>query len=517
MAEGQRAGPLAGTRVLEFSQIIAAPLAGMLLADMGADVVKVESPNGDRTRRSGSIAPGTSKRFQWLNRGKRSLVLDLERPEARELVYERLLPRFGIVINNFRLQVARSLGIDYETIAARRADVIYARITGFGASGPLADDPAIDLIVQAYSGMMADEGRLDAEGTPIGTQSMWVADLIAGLSTALGVTAAVHHRERTGEGQLVDASLLRGAMAAIGSSVMREPVSDAIFSQPAWERVRSLIEGGASFPEVAGAWGEGNPLRQLGAVRRLYQSVYMATDGPLVLGATSPGHREAIRGVLGTRDEGGDDPDFDPLAPGVMAEIEELRQELAAIIRARPVAEWVEAFRAAGAPVAPMHFSPQLADDPQAGPLFTEIDDPITGEPAAARLGLRDVGLAGARRRPGAAARPSRRTRCCARPASATRRSRRCGPVVRWGRPERRAAQRSGIIEGRTERHRYVRFTSIRRRGTRGQASRGRRSRAGGGSFPAATGRLEAHRDDQGGDPRGTSRGTPRVSERTSQ
>ena len=379
MAEAQRAGPLAGTRVLEFSQIIAAPLAGMLLADMGADVVKVESPNGDRTRRSGSIAPGTSKRFQWLNRGKRSLVLDLERPEARTLVYERLLPRFGVVINNFRLNVARSLGIDYETIAAQRADVIYARVTGFGASGPLADDPAIDLIVQAYSGMMADEGRLDAEGTPIGTQSMWVADLIAGLSIALGVTAAVHHRERTGEGQLVDASLLRGALAAIGSSVMREPVSDAVFSMPAWERVRSLIDGGAGFAEVAGAWGEGNPLRQLGAVRRLYQSVYMAKDGPLVLGATSPGHREAIRGVLGTRDEGGDDPDFDPLDPRMLVEIEELRKELAALIRTRPVAEWVEAFRAAGAPVAPMHFSPQLVDDPQAGPLFTEIDDPITG------------------------------------------------------------------------------------------------------------------------------------------
>ncbi len=380
MAEAQRAGPLTGTRVLEFSQIIAAPLAGMLLADMGADVVKVESPNGDRTRRSGSIAPGTSKRFQWLNRGKRSLVLDLERPEARALVYERLLPRFDVVMNNFRLNVARSLGIDYETIAAHRPDVIYARITGFGASGPLADDPAIDLIVQAYSGMMADEGRLDAEGTPIGTQSMWVADLIAGVGTALGIVGAVHHHARTGEGQLVDASLLRGAMAAIGSSVMREPVSDAVFSMPAFDRVRTLIEDGAGFAEVADAWGDGNPLRQLGAVRRLYQSVYMAKDGPLVLGATSPGHREAIRGVLGTRDEGGDDPDFDPLDPQMLLEIEELRKELAALIRTRPVAEWVEEFRAAGAPVAPMHFSPQLADDPQAGPLFTAIDDPITGE-----------------------------------------------------------------------------------------------------------------------------------------
>ncbi len=380
MTEEQRAGPLAGIRVLEFSQIIAAPLAGMLLADMGADVVKVESPNGDRTRRSGSIAPGTSKRFQWLNRGKRSLVLDLERPEARTLVHERLLPRFGVVMNNFRLEVARSLGIDYETIAAHRPDVIYARITGFGASGPLADDPAIDLIVQAYSGMMADEGRLDAEGTPIGTQSMWVADLIAGVGTALGVVGAVHHHARTGEGQLVDASLLRGAMAAIGSSVMREPVSDAVFGIPAFERVQELIEDGASFAEVTGAWADGSPLRQLGAVRRLYQSVYMAKDGPLVLGATSPGHREAIRGVLGTRDEGGDDPDFDPLDPSMLLEIEELRKELAALIRERPVAEWVEEFRAAGAPVAPMHFSPQLADDPQAGPLFAGIEDPITGE-----------------------------------------------------------------------------------------------------------------------------------------
>ena len=372
-------GPLAGTRVLEFSQIIAAPFAGMLLADMGADVVKVESPRGDRTRNSGSVAPGTSKRFQWLNRGKRGLVLDLSTDAARTLVYERLLPHFDVLINNYRLSVARELGIDYDTLAALRPDIIYARVTGFGASGPLANEPAIDLIVQAYSGMMADEGRLDADGTPIGTQAMWVADLIAGLATALGVTAAVHHHARTGAGQLIDASLLRGAMAAIGSSVMREPVSDAVFATPAYERVHELLEGGADFEEVTHAWGEGNPIRQLGAVRRLYQSVYMAKDGPLVLGATSKGHREAIRGVLGTRDAGGDDPDFDPLDPQLLAAIEGLRKEIAAIIQERPVAEWLEAFRAVAVPVAPMHFPPQLADDPQAAPLFAEIEDPISG------------------------------------------------------------------------------------------------------------------------------------------
>lgn len=372
-------GPLAGTRVLEFSQVIAAPLAGMVLADMGADVVKVESPRGDRMRKSGSVAPGTSKRFQWLNRGKRSLVIDLERPGARRLVYERLLPNFEVVINNYRLSVARDLGIDYDTLAALRPDLVYARVTGFGASGPRANEPAIDLIVQAYSGMMADEGRLDAAGAPIGTQSMWVADLIAGLSTALGITAAVHHRSKTGEGQLVDASLLRGAMAAIGASVMREPLSDSIFADPAYERVQELLRSGADFPEVTNAWGDGNPIRQLGAVRRLYQSVYMAKDGPLILGANSPGHRAAIREVLGTRDEGGDDPDFDPLDPGMLEAVEELRLELAAVIRERTVAEWVEEFRAVGAPVAPMHFSPQLVDDPQAAPFFVEIEDPVTG------------------------------------------------------------------------------------------------------------------------------------------
>ena len=377
--EARRAGPLAGTRVLEFSQIIAAPFAGMLLADMGAEVVKVESPRGDRTRNSGSVAPGTSKRFQWLNRGKRSLVLDLGRPEARALVHERLLPRFGVVINNYRPGVARALGVDYGAVAARRPDAIYARVTGFGAAGPLAGEPAIDLIVQAYSGMMADEGRLDAEGAPIGAQAVWAADLIAGLAAALGVTAAIRHRERTGEGQLVDASLLRGAMAAIGSSVMREPVSDAVFAAPAYERVRALIDGGADFGAVAEAWGEGNPLRQLGAVRRLYQSVYMAQDGPIALGATSPAHRAAIRAVLGTRDEGGDGPDFDPLDPAALADAEALRRELAAVIRTRPAAGWLAAFRAAGVPVAPMLFAPQLAGDPQAAPLFAELDDPVTG------------------------------------------------------------------------------------------------------------------------------------------
>lgn len=373
-------GPLAGTRVLEFSQIIAAPLAGMLLADMGADVVKVESPRGDRRRKSGSIVPGTSKRFQWLNRGKRSLVLNLEHEVARKLVYERLLPSFDVVINNYRLNVARDLGIDYDTLAAIQPNLIYARVTGFGSTGSMANEPAIDLIVQAYSGMMADEGRLDLEGTPIGTQAIWVADLTAGFSTALGVTAAVHHHARTGEGQLVDVSLLRGAMTAIGDSVMREPVSDSVFAAPAYERVHELIEEGAGFSEVMGTWGDGNPIRQLGAVRRLYQTVYMAKDGPLVLGAISTEHRQAIRDVIGTRDEGGDDPDFDPLDPEMLAGIEELREEIAAVIRTRPVDEWLEEFRAVAVPVAPMHFSPQLADDPQAAPFFTVIEDPLTGE-----------------------------------------------------------------------------------------------------------------------------------------
>src|SRR5262249_53253944 len=152
-------GPLQGIKVFDVTQIIAGPFCAQILADLGAEVVKVEPREGESTRASGQMIPGESKGFHVLNRGKRSLVLDLSRPEGRALA-QQLIAGFDVFLSNWRPGVAQTLGLDYDTLKAIRPDLIYAEITGFGARGPNAQRPGSDLIAQAYSGLMAAEGKI---------------------------------------------------------------------------------------------------------------------------------------------------------------------------------------------------------------------------------------------------------------------------------------------------------------------------------------------------------------------
>src|SRR5262249_2997620 len=151
-------GPLAGVKVLEFSQIVAGPVVGLALSDLGADVVKVEPPGGENRRNTNAVVPNEGKYFQSLNRGKRSLVIDLSRKEGYELVH-RIAPHFDVVISNYRLGVTKRLHIDYDTLRRFNPALIYANITGFGQEGPNAARAGSDIIVQAYSGLMAAEGK----------------------------------------------------------------------------------------------------------------------------------------------------------------------------------------------------------------------------------------------------------------------------------------------------------------------------------------------------------------------
>ena len=205
-------GPLQGMRVLEFSQIIAGPLAGTVLADLGADVVKIEPPGGEGTRAAAGVVAGTSKMFQSLNRGKRSLVVNLGDPQGRALIH-RLVPSFDILIINFRPEVIRRLQLDYDTLSQLRPDLIYAQISGFGTRGPRVDEPLIDMVAQAYSGYMAEVGVVNEFGGPMGTHGGTI-DAVTGLSTVIGIVSALHHRTRTGEGQFIDVALLRSARPA---------------------------------------------------------------------------------------------------------------------------------------------------------------------------------------------------------------------------------------------------------------------------------------------------------------
>jgi crotonobetainyl-CoA:carnitine CoA-transferase CaiB-like acyl-CoA transferase len=212
VSQPANAPPLAGVRVVDLSRVLAGPYATMTLADLGADVVKIEHPaGGDETRTWGPpFAGGESAYFLSVNRGKRSVALDLKDPEGRDLALE-LCARADVVIENFRPGGAARLGLDYEAVRTRRPDVVYCTISGFGLREP-TDRAGYDFTVQAESGLMAITGEPDGEPVKFGVA---IVDVLTGLNAATAILAALHRRDVTGEGESVEVSLLDTAFAAL--------------------------------------------------------------------------------------------------------------------------------------------------------------------------------------------------------------------------------------------------------------------------------------------------------------
>lgn len=204
--------PLSGYRVLELAHLIAGPLCGLYLADMGADVVKVEQPGeGDASRTT--YVPslgGETPVFVTFNRNKRSLALDLAKPEGRAL-FERLVAEADVIIEAYRGGVAERLGIDYDRLAALNPRLIYCSVSAFGPEGPWRAKPGLDMLVQAMGGLMSVTGEPDGGPVLIGTP---VVDTLGALMAGQGIVTALLHRERTGVGQRLDVSLLNGALLA---------------------------------------------------------------------------------------------------------------------------------------------------------------------------------------------------------------------------------------------------------------------------------------------------------------
>jgi crotonobetainyl-CoA:carnitine CoA-transferase CaiB-like acyl-CoA transferase len=204
--------PLAGVRVVELARVLAGPYAAMTLADLGADVVKIEHPvGGDETRSWGPpFVGGESAYFLSVNRGKRSVALDLKDEEGSDLALE-LCARADVVIENFRPGAAARLGLDGDAVRGRRPDIIYCTISGFGRRQPL-DRPAYDFIIQAESGLMSITGEPDGTPVKIGVA---LVDVLAGLNAVAAILAALHRRDRNGEGELIEVSLLDSAFAGL--------------------------------------------------------------------------------------------------------------------------------------------------------------------------------------------------------------------------------------------------------------------------------------------------------------
>ena len=248
-------GALEGIRVLEVGVFMAAPFAALQLADLGADVIKVESPEGEPVRASGPFVHGESSTFLRLNRSKRSVVLDLKSPAGRE-AFLRIAAGADVVVENLRPGAMRALGLSYDDVRAVKPDVIYASASGFGQDGPLAGLPAMDIMAQARGGLMSITGSPDGPPAKVGVP---ICDLVCALYIALGVTAALRERDRTGSGQYLDVSLLESAA-----------------SLAIWEAGRFFATGAI-----------GKPLGSAHQSEAPYQAVRTA-DGWVTLGAVTP-------------------------------------------------------------------------------------------------------------------------------------------------------------------------------------------------------------------------------------
>ena len=338
------AGPLAGTLVVDLTRVLAGPYCTMLLADLGARVVKIERPElGDDARRIGPFVEGRSAYFLSLNRGKESLALDLQLPADRTL-FERLLARADVLVENFRPGAMQRLGYGWEALHARFPRLVQASISGFGQTGPLATRPAYDLIVQAMGGIMSITGQPEGPPTRVGTS---IGDIAAGLFGALGIVSALHHRDRTGAATLVDVAMLDCQVAILENAIARLAASGEI-PRPLGSRHPSITPFEA-YPTADGhlvvAAGNDALFRRLAATLELPS---LSADARFASNEARCQHADALRELLSQR------------------------------LRERPTAAWLERLETAGVPCGPIQDVAQVLAHPQvrARNMVVGVDDP---------------------------------------------------------------------------------------------------------------------------------------------
>jgi crotonobetainyl-CoA:carnitine CoA-transferase CaiB-like acyl-CoA transferase len=341
-------GPLHGIHVIELAQIMAGPTCGLLLADMGADVITLEKlPGGDDTRgyREPAVS-GEPASFMMLNRNKRSIALDLKAPGGVD-VAKRLIAGADVVIENYRRDTLDKLGLGYSVLAALNPRLIYCAISGYGRTGPYADKGGFDLIAQGFAGIMSITGE---PGGPPAKSGTSVADINAGILAALGIVGALLERATTGRGQLVETSLMEAAV-----------------QQTYWQAAMFFATG-----INAGPTGSAHILTAP------YQA-FATRDGWINVGGANQANWERIARVIG-RPELIGDPRFARNSDR-MRNTTELTTLISERLRERPSADWLHDFEAAGVPVGPVNRIGDMLTDPQvaARNMVVEVDHPRAG------------------------------------------------------------------------------------------------------------------------------------------
>lgn len=321
-------------RILDFTRVLAGPFCTMLLADFGADVIKVENPaSGDETREWGPPWAGAdrlSAYFLSVNRNKRSLTLNLKTSEGQALARQLAL-KSDVVIENFKVGQMRGYGLDYETLRRDHPGLVYCSITGYGQNGPYAGRPGYDFVIQGQSGLMSITGPADDAPYKVGVA---ISDVVTGLTAAVSIQAALRHRDQTGEGQYIDIALLDSQIAALVNVA-----SNYLVSRAAPKRYGNAHANIVPY------------------------EVFDAADGQLILAVGNDGQFRRCCEVIGLP-ELADDQRFATNPARVMHRAE-LIEILQAALAKRSVREWLDDFLAASIPCGPINDIPALFTDPQ--------------------------------------------------------------------------------------------------------------------------------------------------------
>ena len=340
-------GPLSGLLVIDLTRVLAGPYCTMVLADLGARVIKVETPGtGDDSRHIGPFIEDKSAYFMSLNRGKESIALDLKADDDRA-IFEDLLARADILVENYRPGVMEKLGYGWETLHPRFPKLIYAAASGFGHTGPYKTRPAYDMVVQGMGGIMSITGHPGGPPTRVGSS---VGDITAGLFATIGVNAALYHRASTGLGMKIDVAMLDCQIAILENAIARYAATG-----------KAPGPLGARHPSIT-------PF-----------AAYQALDGWIIIAAGNNGLFEKLCGVLGRPDLLAD-PDF-ATNDTRTTHVDRLAREMEFTLKHQSVAHWMTVLEAAGVPCGPINDVEQALNDPhvRARNMVVTVEDPVTG------------------------------------------------------------------------------------------------------------------------------------------
>ena len=340
-------GPLEGLKVLDLSRVLAGPYCTMLLADFGADVIKIEPPKvGDDSRAFGPFVGKESAYFMSLNRNKRSMVLDFKNPKHIE-VFKEMVAKADVVVENYRPGTMEKFGLSYDVLKEINPELIYAACSGFGRTGPYRLKPAYDIIVQAMGGIMSITGEGKDSPTRVGAS---VGDVVAGIFTAYGVMLALYHREKTGRGQLVDVGMLDCQVAILENAIARYVTSGEI-----------PVPLGNRHPSIT-------PF-----------SAFTAKDGQVIVGAGNDRLWTKLCNVL-EKPELLADERFSNNGLRT-TNFHELHAILNSVLVNKTIDEWIALLEEAGIPCAPINNIERILNDPQikARDMIVEVEHPIAG------------------------------------------------------------------------------------------------------------------------------------------